>query len=344
MPQKPSFDPFASPLVLPGFQPSARRGPRRPGGRRRGRSAGRATARWSPGAADPCGLRRSAAGGAPGARRASFARPRRRRVRRPAPPGGRSASSPSSIVSPASRAGARLGQRCSISGGSAARRGKARPASGSSCGPSSRCGRRLFCRKRRKSTARPNTRSVARSGRRPLPSTASSRHLEAAGRRLRPCGAGKSTGTRRSPPRRRGRRAPRAGRFLRRAAARDRRSTRCQVRRCEPAGVVGHAVQHEAVEPVARPFVAAAQRLEDHQRLAQLDGALDRAGRARNSTASAAGRSSSRGRSRRPGRGGAALTLPQAQLGDRASGRRGGRRLVGEQQVAFFSSASRAIS
>ena len=38
---------------------------------------------------------------------------------------------------------------------------------------------------------------------------------------------------------------------------------------CEPPVVLRHAVQHEAMDPIAGPPVAAAQRLEDHEGLAE---------------------------------------------------------------------------
>jgi hypothetical protein len=44
----------------------------------------------------------------------------------------------------------------------------------------------------------------------------------------------------------------------------------------ETAGVVGHSVEHEAVEPVARPRIADPEGLEDQQRLPQLPRAGDR--------------------------------------------------------------------
>jgi hypothetical protein len=47
------------------------------------------------------------------------------------------------------------------------------------------------------------------------------------------------------------------------------------IRSRQPRRVAGHAVQHEAVMAIAGPAVAAAQRLEDHQRLAQPAGPIN---------------------------------------------------------------------
>ncbi len=49
------------------------------------------------------------------------------------------------------------------------------------------------------------------------------------------------------------------------------------LRSSEATPVVGHAVDDEAMEPVARPRVAGAERLEHHQRRARRDGVRDRA-------------------------------------------------------------------
>ena len=133
----------------------------------------------------------------------------------------------------------------------------------------SRCAGSVFCRKRRNDAAVGKTRSVARSGSRPLPSTASSDTSSApAGRRDHPRQEerGKSSVT------------TTAASSARAASSRPLPSPGCAldvrvVERARPGEAPGrcrHALQHERVQPIARPRIAAAQRLEDDERPPQL--------------------------------------------------------------------------
>ena len=122
------------------------------------------------------------------------------------------------------------------------------------------------------------TRSVARSGSRPLESTDSNRTGNRAaaadtmrGRKKRREVIGHDNA---GPLSQRGEQS-----FVRIGLRFDIRKVQHAgiLQRGDASGVLGHAVDHEAMNPIAGPPIPDSQRLEDHQRLSQLNGQLHRA-------------------------------------------------------------------
>ena len=267
--------------------------------RRCGRSAGRATA-------GSCRRRRD--GCARGHIARAPIRRRRSRRRRPAQLAAtdrrRAARCDRSAATQAARGDrARVvaaGHRFAIAGGMAAVRPRGSARSGCSTGNSRRWGRSSRCTKARYERAVVKARPCADSGIKPFESTASTRTAlsPAAARVIRGMkNAGKVSVTIAHAWRDSAaiRPAPAPRRAVRRRGSRPRATAR------HAAAVRGHAVEHEAVQPIAGPGVVDVERLRGSAAARRARRRDRRRAAARNSSGCAARRPSSRGRSRRAG-------------------------------------------